>query len=71
MKPYVPTNTCLGYTFFPTQDSASVTKLTQSVIFFFTFTMLSFTPLLFVNVIFNTYWRCNETETERKRKHLN
>lgn len=65
MKPYVPTYICLGYTFFATQDSASVIKLTQSLISFFN--MLSFTPLLFVNVIFNTYWRSTETETERKR----
>lgn len=53
MKSYVPTNTCLGYTFFATQDSALVIKLIQSLIFFFN--MLSSTPLLFVNVIFNIY----------------
>lgn len=53
MKPYVPTYICLGYIFFATQDSASVIKLIQSLISFFN--MLSFSPLLFVNVIFNTY----------------
>lgn len=53
MKPYVPTNTCLGYTIFATQDNALVIKVTQSLIFFFN--MLSFTPLLFVNVIFDTF----------------
>lgn len=35
MKPYVPTNSCFGYTFFAIQDSVSVIKVTQSLIFFF------------------------------------
>lgn len=63
MKPCVPNKICLVYTFFATQDSTFVIKLMQSLIFFFN--LLSFTPLLFVNAIFNTYWK--STETERKR----